>query len=66
MKHRSSRERRIRRISCRSKVKYVDESAARSHALGEVRHAYKCKFCDGWHLSRQYRPDEAGNWIKGN
>jgi hypothetical protein len=47
-------KRRLRRRSCKSKVRHIDQTAAVAHArhLGFQHRAYKCKFCGGWHVGR--------------
>jgi hypothetical protein len=48
------------RKGCASKTKFYFEDDAKNQALVlrsvhgvAVRH-YRCRFCDGWHLSRSY------------
>jgi hypothetical protein len=46
------------RANCAAKARYGSESEARSHALmhthgvGATSKAYRCDWCDGWHLTR--------------
>jgi len=51
-----SQDRDIER-SCRSKDSYPSEKHARAvaamNAMSDVLHTYHCRYCDGWHLTRQ-------------
>lgn len=47
------------RANCAAKARYGSETEARSHALmhspggiGSRVKAYRCEWCDGWHLTR--------------
>lgn len=40
----------VKHRSCRSKVKY-NESVARAWAASRGQRAYRCKYCNGWHLA---------------
>lgn len=46
------------RANCAAKARYGSEAEARSHALmhspgvGPRSKAYRCEWCDGWHLTR--------------
>lgn len=58
-----SSKRRIRRRSCTGKVRHETEQAARDHIGSLVRrkgwsgrmNAYRCAFCNGWHVGHRDR-----------
>jgi hypothetical protein len=43
--------------SCASKVPYASDADARAHAamnrMSDVLHAYHCRYCDMWHLTKR-------------
>jgi hypothetical protein len=47
-------KRHLRKRSCESKIKHVDEISARRHArsLGSEHVPYPCHFCGEWHIGR--------------
>lgn len=58
-------KRRLRRRSCTSKVRHATEQAAK-HAAWKLQRqgysgrAYKCPFCQGWHVGRMNRRQRQG------
>ncbi|CAM5457348.1 hypothetical protein TMEC54S_03488 [Thauera mechernichensis] len=53
-----SSKRRIRRRSCKRKIRHVSEADARHHIAALLNrkgwtgrmNAYRCPFCNGWHV----------------
>lgn len=53
-------KRRLRRKSCEGKKKFDNQTDAiktvmRMKSDGESVHAYKCNFCNGWHVGHYHK-----------